>query len=214
MVRFHKGRLKSYEAKALGDCLENLSNSLALVDGPRSRASAGYWCRAVVSSPSRIKSSRRSRPKKQISVALWPGWLSALPASRPNCISSSAASVSSPPSVSISHAFSYATRASPAPRSPRPLPRPSTSSSRRRLQLLPCSSGGRRPRGSGRSRCPRRSQPPTFQRYTGWIVDRNVIGGELEPCGTDPVTGFYRDGCCKTYAPHNMIADDHPKDTK
>jgi uncharacterized protein len=24
----------------------------------------------------------------------------------------------------------------------------------------------------------------------------NVIGGELEPCGTDPVTGFYRDGCC------------------
>jgi uncharacterized protein (DUF2237 family) len=30
------------------------------------------------------------------------------------------------------------------------------------------------------------------------MVDRNVIGGELEPCGTDPVTGFYRDGCCKT----------------
>jgi uncharacterized protein (DUF2237 family) len=28
--------------------------------------------------------------------------------------------------------------------------------------------------------------------------DRNVIGGELEPCGTDPVTGFYRDGCCHT----------------
>ncbi|NKQ58579.1 DUF2237 domain-containing protein [Amycolatopsis sp. K13G38] len=28
--------------------------------------------------------------------------------------------------------------------------------------------------------------------------DRNVLGGELEPCGTDPVTGFYRDGCCKT----------------
>jgi uncharacterized protein len=27
---------------------------------------------------------------------------------------------------------------------------------------------------------------------------RNVIGGELEPCGTDPVTGFYRDGCCNT----------------
>ncbi|MET0766916.1 MAG: DUF2237 domain-containing protein, partial [Aeromicrobium sp.] len=21
-------------------------------------------------------------------------------------------------------------------------------------------------------------------------------GGELEPCGTDPLTGFYRDGCC------------------
>jgi uncharacterized protein (DUF2237 family) len=26
----------------------------------------------------------------------------------------------------------------------------------------------------------------------------NVIGGELEPCGTDPVTGFHRDGCCTT----------------
>ena len=25
---------------------------------------------------------------------------------------------------------------------------------------------------------------------------RNVLGGELEPCGTDPVTGFYRDGLC------------------
>ncbi|HKS44343.1 MAG TPA: DUF2237 domain-containing protein [Amycolatopsis sp.] len=28
--------------------------------------------------------------------------------------------------------------------------------------------------------------------------DRNVLGGELEPCGTDPVSGFYRDGCCNT----------------
>jgi uncharacterized protein len=27
---------------------------------------------------------------------------------------------------------------------------------------------------------------------------RNVIGGELEPCSSDPVTGFYRDGCCNT----------------
>src|SRR4051794_31288813 len=26
--------------------------------------------------------------------------------------------------------------------------------------------------------------------------DRNVLGGPLEPCGTEPVTGFYRDGCC------------------
>ena len=26
--------------------------------------------------------------------------------------------------------------------------------------------------------------------------ERNVLGGELEACGTDPVTGFYRDGCC------------------
>jgi uncharacterized protein (DUF2237 family) len=28
--------------------------------------------------------------------------------------------------------------------------------------------------------------------------DRNVLGGELAPCGTDPVTGFYRDGCCSS----------------
>lgn len=27
---------------------------------------------------------------------------------------------------------------------------------------------------------------------------RNVLGGALEPCGTDPITGFYRDGCCST----------------
>ncbi len=30
--------------------------------------------------------------------------------------------------------------------------------------------------------------------------ERNVLGGELEPCGTDPLTGFYRDGCCSTGA--------------
>ena len=29
-------------------------------------------------------------------------------------------------------------------------------------------------------------------------MEKNVLGGELEPCGTDPVTGFYRDGCCST----------------
>jgi hypothetical protein len=29
---------------------------------------------------------------------------------------------------------------------------------------------------------------------------RNVLGGELEPCGIDPLTGFYRDGCCDTGA--------------
>jgi hypothetical protein len=26
--------------------------------------------------------------------------------------------------------------------------------------------------------------------------ERNVLGGPLEPCGMDPVTGFYRDGHC------------------
>ena len=28
--------------------------------------------------------------------------------------------------------------------------------------------------------------------------DLNVVGGELLPCSRDPVTGFYRDGCCAT----------------
>ncbi len=27
-------------------------------------------------------------------------------------------------------------------------------------------------------------------------TERNVLGGRLEPCGSDPVTGFYRDGSC------------------
>jgi uncharacterized protein (DUF2237 family) len=30
------------------------------------------------------------------------------------------------------------------------------------------------------------------------MTDRNVLGGELEICGTDPLTGFFRDGCCTT----------------
>jgi hypothetical protein len=30
------------------------------------------------------------------------------------------------------------------------------------------------------------------------MTERNVIGGELEPCGLDPLTGFYRDGDCAT----------------
>jgi uncharacterized protein len=28
------------------------------------------------------------------------------------------------------------------------------------------------------------------------MAERNVLGGELEPCGFEPLTGFYRDGCC------------------
>ena len=30
------------------------------------------------------------------------------------------------------------------------------------------------------------------------MADHNVLGGALEPCGTDPMTGFYRDGSCAT----------------
>jgi uncharacterized protein (DUF2237 family) len=29
-------------------------------------------------------------------------------------------------------------------------------------------------------------------------VERNVLGGPLESCSSDPLTGFYRDGCCRT----------------
>ena len=27
-------------------------------------------------------------------------------------------------------------------------------------------------------------------------AETNVLGTELQPCGSDPLTGFYRDGCC------------------
>ena len=30
------------------------------------------------------------------------------------------------------------------------------------------------------------------------MTSLNVLGGELEECSTDPVTGWYRDGCCHT----------------
>jgi uncharacterized protein (DUF2237 family) len=29
-------------------------------------------------------------------------------------------------------------------------------------------------------------------------MQRNALGGPLESCGQDPLTGFYRDGCCRT----------------
>jgi hypothetical protein len=32
---------------------------------------------------------------------------------------------------------------------------------------------------------------------------RNVLGTDLEPCSLDPLTGFFRDGCCNT--------DDHDR---
>ena len=32
------------------------------------------------------------------------------------------------------------------------------------------------------------------------MPDQNVLGGPLEPCSADPLTGFYRDGCCTTGA--------------
>jgi len=35
-------------------------------------------------------------------------------------------------------------------------------------------------------------------RQTNDVEELNVLGGPLEPCGTDPLTGFFRDGCCST----------------
>lgn len=32
------------------------------------------------------------------------------------------------------------------------------------------------------------------------VAAKNVLGGDLTPCSTDPLTGFYRDGCCRTGA--------------
>jgi uncharacterized protein (DUF2237 family) len=32
------------------------------------------------------------------------------------------------------------------------------------------------------------------------IETRNVIGTVLRPCSTDPLTGWHRDGCCRTGA--------------
>jgi uncharacterized protein (DUF2237 family) len=32
------------------------------------------------------------------------------------------------------------------------------------------------------------------------IMAKNVLGSDLESCSTEPLTGFYRDGCCNTGA--------------
>lgn len=30
------------------------------------------------------------------------------------------------------------------------------------------------------------------------MAAKNVLGTDMQPCSTDPMTGFYRDGCCNT----------------
>jgi uncharacterized protein (DUF2237 family) len=30
------------------------------------------------------------------------------------------------------------------------------------------------------------------------LAEQNVLGGSLKPCSADPMTGFFRDGCCRT----------------
>lgn len=39
------------------------------------------------------------------------------------------------------------------------------------------------------------AKPPSDTRK---VMERNVLGGPLESCSSDPLTGFYRDGCCHT----------------
>ena len=37
-----------------------------------------------------------------------------------------------------------------------------------------------------------------FDETGGRAPGRNVLGGRLQSCSSDPLTGFYRDGCCNT----------------
>ncbi len=37
-----------------------------------------------------------------------------------------------------------------------------------------------------------------LRRTLSTVSERNVLGGELAECSTDPMTGFFRDGCCST----------------
>ncbi len=34
--------------------------------------------------------------------------------------------------------------------------------------------------------------------HAGDVTERNVLGDPLQECSTDPMTGFFRDGCCST----------------
>lgn len=50
---------------------------------------------------------------------------------------------------------------------------------------------------------------------------KNVLGGQLQPCGYDPMTGFYRDGFCHTgpqdFGAHvvcAIVTDEFLEDTK
>jgi uncharacterized protein (DUF2237 family) len=40
-------------------------------------------------------------------------------------------------------------------------------------------------------------RPPPASRP---LAERNVLGGILATCSSDPMTGFFRDGCCRTGA--------------
>jgi len=33
---------------------------------------------------------------------------------------------------------------------------------------------------------------------TSRLGSKNILGGTLQSCSTDPMTGWFRDGCCET----------------
>ena len=73
-----------------------------------------------------------------------------------------------------------------------------TGSSPRSRRWASCSSpsAASPPRRSGRARrCRDRAR---HNARMSRDPDMNVVGGELLPCSGDPLTGFYRDGCCAT----------------
>jgi uncharacterized protein (DUF2237 family) len=37
------------------------------------------------------------------------------------------------------------------------------------------------------------------------VSERNVLGGELEQCSVEPMTGFFRDGCCRTQGDERVM---------
>ena len=39
-----------------------------------------------------------------------------------------------------------------------------------------------------------------FMMYYGWKIkiQKNVLGEDLENCSNNPLTGWFRDGCCNT----------------
>ena len=60
---------------------------------------------------------------------------------------------------------------------------------------------GRMQQGTGGKFGADREVPSKLRAWEGntkSVPDRNVLGGPLEPCGTDPLTGYYRDGCCSS----------------
>jgi uncharacterized protein (DUF2237 family) len=64
------------------------------------------------------------------------------------------------------------------------------SSSGRSLTLAPCH--------PGRAPTTRAAEHPGAHVQPDPAEERNVLGGPLQPCGMEPVTGFYRDGHCAT----------------